>query len=156
MTPIMRPAAPLWAPPRLPFPRLAQARPDPFRVVVTDVRGTPFRGVSVAVSGAGQAVTDAEGTASFGTPPSPEADVTLRIGDLVSRKHARTDETLFVQLPICAPPRLLTNTEIVAILVGGSMTGAGLYWNVQGLQIVGEIVLGGALFTAIYRHSCNW
>lgn len=157
MTPLVRPSGVMWAPPR--FPSLGQAAPL-FRVVVTDDHGRPVRGVRVEVtpsgtSDSGGQTTGSDGVASF-APTASEVTVTLRVGDLVTRRRARTDETLFVQLPICAPEPLLTKTEIAALLAGGVIAGAGFHWKLEPLQILGEVVFGAAAFTAIYRHSCNW
>lgn len=158
MRPFARPSGMIWAPPRFAV-SMGQA-PAIFRVVVTDDYGRAISGVRVEVSpsgapDAGGQVTDADGIASFSTT-APEATVTLRIGELVTRRRARTDETLFVQLPICAPEPFLTKTEIAALIFGTAVAGAGFHWKIEPLQIVGEVVFGAAAFTAIYRHSCNW
>jgi hypothetical protein len=142
-----------WAPAPL---ALAQAASASFKVVVIDVRGNGFRGVQVTLSDGQTAVTDGDGIATFDKAPRGEVDVTLEMDGLKIARHGNTSESLFVDLPICGTPKFLTKTEIIALVGGGAMAGAGTYWDIGTLSVVGEIIVGAALFTAIYRHSCVW
>jgi hypothetical protein len=141
-----------WAPAPL---SLGQAI-APFKVVVIDVRGNGFRGVLVTLSDGQTSVTDSEGVATFLTPPRGEVDATLTIDGLTIVRRSNTSQSLFVDLPICGTPKFVNNTEIIAIVVGGAMAGAGTYWKVGAISTVGEIIVGAALFTMIYRHACVW
>jgi hypothetical protein len=142
-----------WAPAPL---ALAQAAPTPFKVVVIDVRGNGFRGVQVTLSDGQTTVTDSEGIATFLTPPRGEVDVTLTFDGLTIVRRSNTNQSLFVDLPMCGTPKFVNNTEIIALVVGGVTAGVGTYWKLDALSTVGEIIVGAALFTVIYRHACVW
>lgn len=150
---------------RSPF-HLGQGR-SPFRVVVTDPRGIPFRGAGV-ITQTGTVLsekTDSDGIASFDgdsleaqLPKSSGKQVVqvrVTIGDMEIVREGPLDETLFVQIPVCAPQPLLTASELLSFALGSALVGAGLYWKVTPLQIVGEVLFGAAVFTAVYRHSCS-
>ena len=146
-----------WAP-----ARLAQVAPSSqgWKVVVTDSRGNPFFGVTVTLSDGsqvtGQEVTDSDGVASFTFSPKGKVTVTLDWNGVRVVKEGDPSQTLFVDIPICGPAKLLTKTEILAILTGSAMAAGGSYWKLSALSTTGEIIVGAALFTAIYRHSCVW
>lgn len=130
--------------------------PLPFKVVAIDVRGNGFRGVQVTLSDGQTALTDSEGVATFLTPPKGEVDATLSIDGFTVIRRGNTNQSLFVDLPICGIPKFINNTEITALIVGGAMAGAGTYWKIDAISTVGEIIVGAALFTVIYRHACVW
>jgi len=144
-----------WAPPT-PGSFLSQAAQAPFKVAVIDVRGNAFTGVKVSLPDGQTAVTDDNGVATFNTPPRGEVDVTLAIDGLTIVRHGNTNQSLFVDLPICGTPKILTNTELIALLAGAAVVAAGTYWKYKPIQMTGEILVGASLFTAIYRHSCVW
>lgn len=145
---------------------LGQGR-SPFRVVVTDAQGVPFRGATVLTLTRTvlSAKTDSAGVASFDgdaleaeIPKSAGrqiVQVRVTIGDLETQREGPLDETLFVQIPVCAPQPFLTTPELISFALGSALVGAGLYWKVNPLQIVGEVLFGAAVFTAVYRHSCS-
>jgi hypothetical protein len=141
---------------KLPFAthlKLAQGARG-FRVVVTDIRGTPFRNAQVT-AGNTTLLTDSSGHAVF-EGASGSFEVTVDIGDMVIRRKADASETLFVHVPVCSPEPFLTNTEIVALLGAAALAGAGFYWKKDVLSVTGQVFFGAAAFTAIYRHSCSW
>lgn len=143
-----------WQPAPL---RLAQAQaPVPFKVAVIDVRGNGFSGVQVTLSDGQRAVTDGNGIATFNPVSGPRASVTLEVEGLRVVREGPSDQTLFIDLPICGTPVLLTKTEIVALLGGAACAAGGTVWKIDALAIAGEILVGASLFTAIYRHSCVW
>lgn len=146
--------------------RLAQSQLTPpieipFRVVVTDIRGNAFRDARVTASVDGQPLydvtTDEHGAASL--PVSPGRIINVRVdagGYVANRKVENTDETLFISLPVCAPQPFLNTTEIVIMAAAGAMVGAGNHWKqLSALKMVGELGLGAAVFSAVYRHSCG-
>lgn len=138
-------------------PRLAQLTASPFTVVVSDPRGTPFKGVQVTIQGqAMPQTTDENGRATFPSVPVGQVIANVQVGDLRMPAAGNSDSTLFVTMPICADGPILTKTELLAILVGGGLAGAGFYWKQGPLKMVGEVILGAAVFTAIYRSSCRW
>lgn len=134
----------------------------PFRVVVTDIRGNAFRNAKVTAYVNGQELfevsTDKTGAAAFPSTPAG-GTITVRVeaeGYVVTRRIDNTDETLFISLPVCAAQPFLTTTEMVILATSGAMVGAGLKWKqLDMLQILGELGLGAAIFSAVYRHSCG-
>jgi len=129
----------------------------PFTVVVVDPRGAPFKGARVTIQG--QAVpidTDSDGVAVFPSAPSGNVTAQVEVDGYKLIKQGSSDQTLFVTVPVCADGPLLTNTEIIALLLGGAIAGAGFYTKHRALETVGELVFGGGVFTIIYRHSCRW
>jgi len=143
----------LWRPPAL---ALGQAE-IPFKVVVIDVRGNGFSGVQVSLDDGRTEKTDSDGIATFTFPPkTADVTATLEVDGLRIVRKGPSNQALFVDLPICGTPVLLTKTEILALLGGASCAAAGTYWKVDALAVAGEILVGASLFTAIYRHSCVW
>lgn len=157
-------ARPLLFGPR-PLP-LGQALPASFRVVVTDPRGVPFRDaqVSIGAQGSLSARTDSSGMAAFDAAgvareaaggANSRFPVRITIGDLSLVRDGSLDQTLFVQIPMCSPQPFLTLPELISFAAGSAFIGAGLKWKVGPLQVVGEVLFGAAIFTAVYRHSCS-
>lgn len=140
-----------------PRPFLSQMPTTPFLVVVVDSRGNPYPGARVTIQGqAMPQTTDQDGVAAF-PPISPgQVVANVQIGDLKVNGAGNSDSTLFVTVPVCAPGPFLAKTEIVALIAGGAMTFGGLKWKRPGIQIVGELLLGGAIFSSLYRASCRW
>lgn len=139
----------------------------PFRVVVTDPRGIPFPGATVLIQ-AGTPLstkTDSNGVAVFdGAAVETQVSrgsgqqvvqVRITVGDLETLREGPLDQTLFVQIPVCAPQPLLTTPELISFALGGGLVAAGLHWKLNPLQIIGEVLFGAAVFTAVYRHSCS-
>src|SRR4029077_5764545 len=127
-----------WAPPQL---ELSQAA-VPFKVVVIDVRGNGFSGVRVALSDGQTAITDSDGAATFANPPKGQVDVTLDNPEFRIVRRGDTNQTLFVDLPVCGTPRILTNTELIALVAGGAIAAAGVHWKISALSVTGEILVG--------------
>lgn len=140
-------------------PRLGQAQ-APFRVVVTDVRGHVLKGATVQllVAGgpaAGILTTDAQGQVVFPSVLNGRPVVRVTYGQIVINAEGPSDQTLVVKLGICAPEPFLTSPEILGSVGGIAIAGAGFYWDISLLRVVGEVLLGAVVFTAIYRHSCS-
>lgn len=136
----------------------------PFRVVVTDIRGNAFGDAKITAYVNGQQLyevtTDSHGVAAVPLAPGVSGGViTVRVeagGYVVNRKIENTDDTLFISLPVCAPQPFLTTTEVVIMVTAGAMVGAGSHWKQYGfLKMLGELGLGAAVFSAVYRHSCG-
>lgn len=147
----IRLAGPVPRPPRA----LGQAAP-PWSVVVTDPNGLPFADAEVSIGGVPVGKTDSHGVALVPNPGAGSETVRIRVEGLDLVRTGRTDETLFVQVPVCAPQPFLTTAEILACGLGASLVGAGLYWKQSSLQVVGEVLFGASVFTAVYRHSCRF
>jgi hypothetical protein len=129
----------------------------PLVVVVVDPRGTPFSGAQVTLQGrAMPEATNSSGIAKFGDVPAGQAVVQVKVGDYLLRAQGSTDQTLFVTVPVCAPGPLLSGTEIVALVLGIAATAGGVVKKYRSLEVLGEIFIGGAIWTSIYRHSCRW
>lgn len=128
---------------------------SPYHVVVADPRGAPWKGATVTINGISQ-TTDGNGVASFPSVPVGYVDARIQIGEFNIDGKGSSDSTLFVTVPICAEGPLLTNTELVALAAGSALTAAGFHWKQGVLKIVGETLLAGGIFTAIYRQSCRW
>jgi hypothetical protein len=147
-----------WRPPA--FSMSQVVAPAPFKVSVSDARGNPFPGVRIEISAAGggkiSGTTDASGIAAFPSLPPGDFEAVFYYDGMSLRRKGRSDETLFVEIPVCAPAPLLTKTEIASLAAGSLLAGAGFLWKLEVLTVVGEVVFGAAAFTAIYRHSCNW
>jgi hypothetical protein len=139
----------------------------PFRVVVVDLRGVAFRGATVVIETPDALLgkTDSNGMASFdGTQIEAQLQrnngkkavpVRVMIGDLEITRDGPLDETLFIQVPLCAPQPFLTTSELITLALGGALVGAGMHLKASPLQVVGEVLFGAAVFTAVYRHSCS-
>lgn len=133
---------------------------SPYHITVIDKRGNPFEEAQVIVrAGGGQVFgyTDKDGLVTF--PSLPEGDleavVVLKSGLKVTQK-GNTNSDMFVELPVCAPVPFLSKTEIVVLLGGAALAGAGFLLKVNALEVVGELAVGGGIFSAIYRNSCGW
>jgi hypothetical protein len=128
-----------------------------YLVVVTDPRGNPYPGARVTLQGqALPQTTNADGVAAFPAVSPGQVIANVQVGDLKVNGAGSADATLFVTVPVCAPGPFLSNTEIIALIGGGAMTFGGLKWKSPGIQTVGEIFLGAAVFSCLYRASCRW
>lgn len=129
---------------------------SPLTVVVVDPRGTPFSGAQVTLQGQAMPVsTDSSGIASF-TAPAGDVVVQVKVAGFTLRARGTTDQTLFVTVPVCAPGPILTITEMVAMLVGGSAVIGGMVYKKRAAEMFGEILVGASVFNAIFRNSCRW
>lgn len=131
----------------------------PFKVVVTDSRGVPFKGAMVYLSSGGRHLYDVS-TNSGGSVEFPGVsgaiDVRVEVaGYVVTRRVENTDETLFVQVPVCSPGELLTVTELALLAGAGALAGAGWHWKISGLKITSEIILSAVVFNAVFRAGCR-
>lgn len=140
---------------------LGQVLSAGLQVVVTDPAGRPFQAiVSLDAQPQITANTDSHGVANFsGQNIVPyvrdgKVAVTVQSGGLIIKREVPVDQAAFVVIPMCAPSALLTVPEMIALAAGGGCVAAGLYKKWTPLQVVGEVLVGAALFTAVYRHSC--
>jgi hypothetical protein len=129
----------------------------PFTVVVTDPRGAPFKGAQVTLQGSAMPVsTDANGVASFPSAPSGQVTAQVSVMGFKLQGTGPSDQTLFITVPVCADGPLLTNTELLALVLGGAIAAAGFYWKKAPAILAGEILGGSAIFSCVYRASCRW
>lgn len=141
---------------------LGQAASRPLRVVVVDSNGRPMSGAQVEyLRSGGQAgiqETDSHGTATFEGVTGP-ADIRATYKDLVLSKRLSADDvvrgdTVFIQFQICVSEPLIRPIDIAIIGGAGAMIAAGAYFKVRPLETVGEIAVGAAIFSFIYRLQC--
>lgn len=144
--------------------RLAQASPRQVRIVVTDSRGRGISSADVSVWSGGTQIdsetTDAHGDAVFPLTSGPY-DVRVIFGSQrytfwsrIPQENIARGGDVFVEIPVCYSQPLVTTAEGLALLAGVLVTGAGYYWKVEPAKVTGEVLIGAAVFTAIYRISC--
>jgi hypothetical protein len=75
-------------------------------------------------------------------------------GITASRPAFEVETGAYVKIPVCLSQPILTGIEIGAIVAGVGLTLGGMYLKQQPAELVGEILIGAAAFTAIYRLSC--
>lgn len=144
-----------------PVRRLGQPNTElPFRVVVTDSKGTPFKGALVYLSSGGRPLyeisTNSSGIAEVPSPVSGRIDVRIEVaGYVVNRQVESTDETLFVQLPICSPGEILTMVELGLLAGAAGLAWAGVKYKKAIPKTVAEVILGAVVFNAVFRSSCR-
>lgn len=142
---------------RVPLSGYKLSQASPLTVVVVDPRGTPFSDAQITLQGQAMPVhTNSAGVATFPSAPAGEAIVQVRIGQFTLRAKGPTDQTLFITVPICAPGPLLTGTELVALILGAAAAAGGVLGKRRPLEMLGEVLVGAGIFTAVYRHSCRW
>lgn len=134
-----------------------------FQVVVTDADGRPFGGAVVTINEPGgvSRPTDSKGIAAFDASEIARATVSGKVPVVVSgsgfsvKRDLPIDQTGFVAIPVCGPQPIISTPELIALVAGGALTGAGMYFKTGPLQVAGEVLFGAAIFTAVYRHSCG-
>lgn len=144
--------------------RLAQALPFQavtFHVTVHDKRGNPFPGARVSVLPDGGASyegeTDSHGIATFQGLPRGGVSATVELpNDLRISRKGDTDGDLMIEVPICAPVPLVTTAEGVAMGAGAILAVIGWTTKSEAPEILGELLVGGGIFSVIYRNSCSW
>lgn len=143
---------------------LAQVSPRQSRIVVTDVRGRGISNAEVSVWSGGREIasdtTDPHGDALFTLATAP-SDVRVIFGSQrytfwskIPTENIGRGGDVFIQIPVCYSQPLLTTAEGLTLLAGVLVAGAGFYWQVEPAKVTGEVLLGAAIFTAIYRISC--
>jgi hypothetical protein len=60
----------------------------------------------------------------------------------------------YIKIPVCLSQPILTTVEIGALAAGVGLAAVGMAWKQKHAEVVGEVLVGAAAFTAIYRHSC--
>lgn len=133
----------------------------PFKVVVADSRGAPFRGAKVYLSSGGRPLYDAS-TDSAGIAETPVGfaggaiDVRVEVsGYVINRRVDNTDETLFVQVPVCGDPEVLTYPEMGLLVGAAALAWSGVRYKMEALKTTAEIILGAVIFNAVFRANCR-
>lgn len=134
------------------------------RVVVTDVRGRAVSGAEVSAWSNGSSVasgtTDSSGEVQLPLGPG-SYDIRTVFGSRgytfwskASAENLGQGGDVFVEVPVCSSQPLLTTAEGITLLVGAAVIGAGFYWKMKPAEVTGEVLVGAAIFTALYRISC--
>jgi hypothetical protein len=133
----------------------------PFKVVVTDSRGAPFKGAKVYLSSNGRPLYDAS-TDSAGIAEAPAGftggpiDVRIEVdGYVINRRVDNTDETLFVQIPVCGDSEILTYPEMGLLVGAAALAWSGVRYKMGALKTTAEIILGAVVFNAVFRANCR-
>jgi len=133
------------------------------KFVVADVNGRPISGAVVKVAKTGDnLITDSDGVANLRRDLSDPGQVPTRVrvewNGMAIERDIVNDEisslTSFFKFPVCARGPVMTTIEIASLVAGAASIGAGIYWKKEALQLVGEVLVGAAVFTTIYRLSC--
>lgn len=131
----------------------------PTRIVVVDVKGHSVPGASVSASIGSNAPilveTDSSGIALMQLPQGA-GDLTISAKGLayVVPVTVPYRGDVFVTLPVCMAQPFATTPEILTLLAGVAVTAAGYHWKFEPAKVTGEVLVGAAVFTAIYRLSC--
>lgn len=132
----------------------------PFKVVVTDSRGAPFKDARVYVTSGGKELydisTDSGGVAAAPMLSAGRIEVRVEVAGYVMNKVVdNTDETLFIQVPICADGEILTKSELALLAGAAALAGAGWKYKMEALKTTAEIILGAVVFNAVFRANCR-
>jgi len=143
--------------------QLGQAAPISHVIIVVDHSGRPVSGVQLSLLGTGgreavTATTDGEGKAVFQVEPG-NYEVQTSFKGIVLAQSLKQDQisrglTTFVQLPFCVVDPIVRPVDLVILGGAAAFIAAGSYWKVQPLTMVGEIAIGAAIFSLIYRLQC--
>jgi hypothetical protein len=140
---------------------LAQGRVDAAtgRVIVVDANDRPVPNASVSVNGL-EGRTDSYGIFNFPLPiVTPGGSLTILVQDdrysvKTTRPATEVEVGAYVKIPVCLAQPILTTVELGALAAGIGLATVGMVWKQKHAEIVGEVLVGAAAFTAIYRHSC--
>lgn len=146
--------------------RLAQATAQArqVRIVITDMRGHVVPGAEVSAWSSGTMVasgtTDSsgEGLLSLG---DGSYDIRTVFGSRgytfwskASAEEIGRGGDVFIKLPTCSGQPILTTSEGITLVLGAAVIAGGFYWKLGPAKVVGEVLVGAAIFTALYRISC--
>jgi hypothetical protein len=138
-------------------PGLAQVPPAPFQVVILDPRGTPWAGARVTVLGmALPQTTNSQGVAIFPSVPLGQVTVNVELGDYRMSASGDSSNTLFITAPVCSPGPVASKVELIGLFGGTVMALVGSHFKTGPVQLIGETLIGAAVFSALYRNSCRW
>jgi carboxypeptidase family protein len=146
----------------VPFrPYLGQAPNQPL-ITVIDRQGKPVQGAHVTLRRGpeelGPVETDGNGDARFDAPAGMYDVIVRYNGHTIWKEATPTQigrgETIVVEFPFCVRDPILKPVDIGLLLAAGALTAGGMYWKVEPLKVVGEVIFGATAFTVIYRLSC--
>jgi hypothetical protein len=141
---------------------MSVAAPRGLLVAIVDRQGKPVPGLDVRAVSRGsevaQGTTDDQGDVRLSVEYGP-VDVVARynghsLWKTVGQEEVARGETVVFDLPFCVRDPILKPIDIGLLLAAGALTGAGVYWKIQPLTTVGEVIFGATAFTIIYRLSC--
>lgn len=143
---------------------LGQAPARTVRAVVVDMRGRSISGAEVSAWSNGtmvaSAVTDSSGQVQLPLTTGSYDIRTIFGSERYVFWSQVSDTTLgrggdiFIEVPVCSSQPLLTTSEAITLGLGAVVACAGFYYKVDAAKVTGEVLLGAAVFTAIYRMSC--
>lgn len=144
---------------------LGQAPPRQLKVVIVDANGRPIGGADVELlrlGGANAEVmaskADSQGIATFEAPSGP-VEIRAIYKDLTISRRLNADEvasgnSIFLQFQICVSEPLIRPVDVAIIGSATALILAGSYFKIRPLETVGEIAVGAAIFSFIYRLQC--
>ena len=125
-------------------------------IIVVDAQDRPVSDAEVSANGL-DGRTNGRGIYEFPLPATTSVTITVRVGDYAVRTvrpAAEVETGAYVKIPVCLAQPIVTSIEIGALAVGIGCALAGVYWKAKPAEVIGEVLIGAAAFTAIYRHSC--
>lgn len=125
-------------------------------VIVVDANDRSVEGAEVTV-GRIKGLTDSQGLFLFSNPPSGSVEVVAKKGNYGVSSLRPAGEILtgsYIKIPVCLPEPILTRVEIGVLVAGVGLAIIGMGFKQKYAEVIGEVLVGSAAFTAIYRHSC--
>lgn len=143
---------------------LGQAPARTVRAVVIDMRGRSISGAEVSAWSNGtmvaSGITDSSGQIQLPLTTG-SYDIRTIFGSERYVSWSKASDTtlgrggdLFIQVPICTGQPLLTTAEAITLALGAAVACAGFYYDFDPAKVTGEVLVGAAVFTSIYRISC--
>lgn len=128
------------------------------RIIVVDANDRPVSGAIVSINNlTRQYETSGFGIVNLTEIPSDLVQIKVQKDEYsvqVTKNASDLAAGAYIKIPVCLSQPFVTTVEIGAFVVGIGFAAAGMYWKNQPAQVVGEVLVGAAAFTAIYRHSC--
>jgi len=127
------------------------------QIVVIDANDRPVSGASVTITNGPFGETDRAGIFRMSSVPGGLVSITVQKGEYavqVTKDASELASGAYIKIPVCLGQPIVTPVEIGALAVGIGCAIGGVYWKSKPAEVVGEVLIGAAAFTAIYRHSC--
>lgn len=138
-------------------PTLGQAQEGALEIVVVDANGTPVKNALVS-AGKVSAYTDEAGIVRL--PISGTSAVSVDVQKDVYRfskmvQPGTPGAPVYISLPVQIPPNGIKTADLVIFVAGIGLVGAGAFWKLDPLKLVGEVVVSAVIFSMIYRLAAR-